>query len=79
VMGVSRTAQGTVGSNASIVSIGKCAGVLSGATAGVPYYLGAAGGISSTPPSSGNQLVRVGYAMNATDLWVEIQAYGKRA
>ena len=79
VMGLAKTAQATPGSSAEVVSHGIAVGVLSGATVGTPYYLQAAGGISSAVPGAGNRVILVGYAKNATDLWVQILDYGKKA
>lgn len=79
VMGVARTAQPTPGSPSEIVSIGECAGALTGATPGTPYFLGSAGGISTSLPGGGNRLILVGYAVSADDLWISIHDYGKKA
>lgn len=79
VMGVARTAQGTPGSNATIVSMGPAANVLSSATAGTPYYLQDGGGEGTALPGAGKRIVQTGYAKNATDLFVFIIDYGKRA
>lgn len=81
VFGVARTAQSTVGLTAAVVSIGEAVGVLTGlgATTGQNIYLAAGGGLSITAPSAGNRVIRVGIAMNATDLWVDIIDYGKKA
>ena len=77
VIGVTRTAQAVVGSPAAVVFQGPCAGILTGATPGATYYLAAAGGLTTSPPAGGNHLVSVGYAINATDLFVMINRYGK--
>lgn len=79
VIGVIRTGAGAAGATPDVVSHGKCAGVLSSATAGVRYFLQDAGGIGTGLPSAGNYVVRVGYAYNADDLWVRIRHLGKRA
>lgn len=79
VTGVAKTAQSTVGQNATIVSHGEAAGVLLGATPGTPYFLQAAGGIGTSLPPAGNRVVRVGYAVSATDLWVAIMDFGRKA
>jgi hypothetical protein len=57
--------------------MGYNAGVLSSATAGSVYYLQSSGGIGTTVPSGGNNVVQVGFAINATDLFVMIQRFGK--
>jgi len=77
-IGVATTAQSTVGQNATIVSIGLAAGVISGATVGTPYYLQDGGGIGTAIPTGNKRVVLVGYAKNANDLWVEIQDFGKK-
>lgn len=79
VLGVARTAQSTTGNTAAIVSSGPVAGVLTGATAGVAYYLSATGGLTTTVPSGGNRIIQIGVAKNTTDLWVRIIDYGKKA
>lgn len=79
VIGVARTAQSTVGQTSEIVSNGECAGVLSTATAGTPYYLQNTGGIGTSLPGAGYRVILVGYAASADDLWVAIRDYGKQA
>lgn len=75
---VARLAQATVGQTAPFVSDGACIGVLSSATPGTKYYLAAGTGLSAVRPGgAGNRIIQMGYAMNATDLWVEIQDYGR--
>ena len=80
VFGVATTAQGVVGQTVTVVSIGEAAGAIAGlgATAGDNIYLAVGGGLSLTPVSNA-RVIRVGIAMNATDLWVEVQDYGKKA
>lgn len=80
VMGVAETAQVTVGNNATVVSQGVATGVISGATAGTPYYLQATGGMGTALPTGGGRrrIVQVGVAKNATDLWVRVVDYGRR-
>lgn len=77
VIGVSLAAT-SAGGTATIVKRGTAAGVLSGANPGDPMYLGSTGGLSSSAPVSG-RIIRVGYAINSTDLEVEIADYGQRA
>jgi hypothetical protein len=79
VVGVTRIGQTTPGDTAEVVSAGICAGVLSGATAGDAYYLATGGGIATSLPGSTKRVIRVGYAVNASDLWVEIVDFGKKA
>lgn len=79
IIGVARTGQATPGSSAPIVTAGPCAGVLTGATAGTPYYLASSGGLTSTVPGAGKRVIQVGVAKNATDLFVRIVDYGKKA
>lgn len=79
VIGVIRTGAGVAGSTPEVVSHGKCAGILSSATAGTRYFLQDAGGINTSLPAAGSYVVRVGYAFNADDLWVRIRHLGKRA
>ncbi len=52
---------------------GVATGILSGATAGTVYFLSTAGALTTTPPStSSTVIVKVGIALNATDLLVQI-------
>jgi hypothetical protein len=53
--------------------------VLSGATAGDRYYLQDGGGIGTTIPSASKRIIQVGIAINATDLFVRIVDFGKKA
>jgi len=75
VNGIVRSA---AGGTAQVVSFGLAKGVLSGATAGARYWLQASGGIGTSQPASGNNLIQVGVAANATDLFVHIIDQGKR-
>ena len=81
-IGVAVTAQSTVGQDVTYVSRGIAPGVLSGATPGDRYYLQPGGGIgtalASGPPGSERRNVLIGTAMNATDLFVDIQDWGCR-
>jgi hypothetical protein len=79
ILGVARTGQAVVGSSAPIVSVGTAASVLTGATAGTAYYLQAGGGLGTSVPGAGRRVIRVGFAINATDLFVQIADYGKKA
>lgn len=81
VIGIIRTGAGAAGATPEVVSQGLCDGVLTGATAGTAYYLDSAGGITPTfgDIGAGERVVRVGYAYNATDLWVHIDDFGKKA
>lgn len=78
-IGIARTAQAVIGNNTEMVSHGIAAGVLSGATAGQQYYLAAAGGVATSSPAAGNRVISMGFAVNATDLWVRITDFGKKA
>lgn len=74
------TASISASSSGYIQRSGVLSGALSGATAGAPYFLAASGGLTATPPSSsGNRVIRVGWAKNATDLEISIQDMGKKA
>jgi len=79
VIGLNVTTVGAAGSAVRIVQRGVVAGALAGATAGTPYYVQAAGGIGTTIPGGGNNIVRIGIAKNATDLIVDIREYTKKA
>lgn len=61
-------------------SSGVAKGALSAANPGAIYYLAVGGGLATTPPTaSGSTVVRVGFAVSATDLVVMPQYLGKRA
>lgn len=77
LIGVIRSGGGAAGSSVEVVTSGPCAGVLSGATANTPYYLAVGGGLSTSLPAEGNRVILVGYALNATDLYVRLVDYGE--
>jgi hypothetical protein len=79
VIGLAETAQATPGSTATIVRRGVAVGVISGATAGTPYYLQDTGGIGTSLPTAGKRVIQVGTAKNASDLEVNVIDYGKKA
>jgi hypothetical protein len=63
-----------------VVTMGVVAGALSGATANVPYYLGAGGApVLYAALGGGDRTIRLGFAKNATDLEVRVHDYGKKA
>lgn len=78
VVGLNDSGAVSGGGSANVIGAGKNPGVLSGATAGTPYYLASTGGITTTAPGSGNRIIQVGVAYNATDLWVRVVDYGKK-
>ncbi len=79
VIGVCPAAIGA-GAQGRIVHVGVAAGVLSGATAGTPYYLGTTGQpILYASLASNNRVIQLGFAKNATDLWVDLKDLGKKA
>lgn len=76
-VGVSLTTAGS-GNPATIVSHGEAGDVLVGATAGDYYYLAVGGGLTTTRPVGAyNRIVLMGTAINATDLYVDIQFLGR--
>ncbi len=64
-----------------VITHGCVLGALSGATAGTKYFLDATPGALTTtaPVGSGKNVVLMGFAMNATDLYLRVQNIGKRA
>ncbi|MCK5591129.1 MAG: hypothetical protein KAI72_04165, partial [Candidatus Pacebacteria bacterium] len=74
VVGLARTV--VVGDGALTVDVqadGILVGALAGATAGTRYYLSDAGALSSSPPSAtGDYVLMIGIAANATDIFVRI-------
>jgi hypothetical protein len=79
VVGVARTAQGTIGQTCEMVSQGLMTSVLGAATQGAPIYLRSTGTLSEALPAAGHRVILVGYAVSGTDLWVSIKDYGKLA
>jgi len=78
-VGVARQGGGGSPATSEIVKHGVCAGVLSSATVNTPYFLGSAGALVTwgSIPLPG-RIIRVGYAINATDLDVQIMDLGWR-
>jgi hypothetical protein len=78
-IGIARTGGAADPGTSEVVKVGVCTGCLSGATVGEPYYLGTAGALVTygNVPKPG-QVIRMGYAKNATDLDVAIADYGKK-
>jgi hypothetical protein len=79
VIGIIRTDSGAAGSTPQVVSHGPCTGILTGATWNTAYYLQSDGSIATTLPGGGERVVQIGYALNATDLFVLIKDFAKRA
>jgi hypothetical protein len=80
IMGIARTASTALNDTAGIVSEGVATGVLTGATAGDPFYLQDTGGVGTfAAVTSGKRVIRLGFAKNATDLFVDIADLGKKA
>lgn len=78
VIGVNKNAAVSALGSATIFSHGPNPGVLTAATAGTPYYLAAAGGLTTSVLGSGNRIIECGVAINATDLFVRILDFGKK-
>jgi hypothetical protein len=78
-IGVARTGGAANPGTSEVVKVGVCTAVLSGATVNTPYFLGTNGALVllASVPNPG-QVVRMGYAVNGTDLDVQIQDYGKK-
>lgn len=79
VIGIARTAPSS--NLVEVVTVGPCAGVLTSATVNTPYYLADGGGLTTSVAGipGNHRLICVGYAINETDLFVEIKDYGKKA
>jgi hypothetical protein len=78
VIGVAAAAI-TASASGGIIHHGPAAGAISGlgATAGDTIYLDNGGGLSTTRPTgAGQRRVVIGYAINASDLFVNIQRFG---
>lgn len=80
VFGVAREDIAT-NAQGEVVSYGPATGVLTGATYGTKYYLDSTGGLkaNSPPTGGGTRVVMIGWAINATDLWVQPIDFGKKA
>lgn len=80
IVGIARTAAAVLNDTLAIVSEGPATGVLTGATAGDPFFLLDTGGVGTFAAiTAGKRVIRVGYAKNATDLFVDIADLGKKA
>jgi hypothetical protein len=79
IVGIARTAAAGAGNTSEVVVAGIAVGVISSATVGTPYYLQTTGGVGTAFPAAGSRLIQIGIAKNATDLFVRIVDYGKRA
>lgn len=80
-IGVARTGGAANPGTSEVVRNGPCPGVLSGATVNTPYFLGSTGALVlwAGIPTPG-RVLRVGFAMNASDLDIQFMDYGyKRA
>lgn len=75
VIGVCRTTA-TATNPTDVVTHGVALGVLAGATAGDPYFLAGAGGLTTTAPAANSDRVLIGHAINATDLNVNVVFLG---
>lgn len=74
------TSAGAAAATITLIRRGIAAGVLTGAAAGDRYYVNTTGGLTTTPPNgSGNNIILVGTAVNATDLEVNPQYIGRKA
>lgn len=63
-----------------ITKTGVATGIVSGATPGTPYFLASGGGLSAGfPTGSAVSVVRIGFAVNSTDLDVQRQQIGTRS
>lgn len=68
------------GQSVKVYHHGLVPGALTGATPGATYYLGASGAIIDFASiGSAKRIIRLGWAVSATDLWLDIQDLGKKA
>lgn len=80
IVGVARTLCSANNDTFGVVTGGVCTGALTGATAGDPQYLLDTGGIGAFASiTASKRVIRVGFAKNATDLFVQIMDLGKKA
>lgn len=80
VIGIARTGGGADPGTSEVVKCGVATSVVSGKTANTPLFLGSAGALVewASLPVPG-RVVRMGYAVNATDVDVQIADLGWRA
>lgn len=76
--GVAETAAAAAGNTCTVVSHGIATGVIAGATVGDRYFVQSGGGIGATVPSGNVDIIMVGYSVNATDLFVDVNILGKK-
>lgn len=70
----------TSGNPVQVIIAGHCPGALTGATANIPYFLGAGGTpVLYATLASGDRTIGLGFAKNATDLEVRIRDLGKKS
>ena len=85
VIGIAEETQLTGDGYVDVVSWGLCPGVLPAMTPaetvvpGTAYYLHAPHGLSTAMPGKGERVIQCGVALNATDLFVRVIDYGKKA
>jgi len=80
IVGIARTAAAALNDTLAIVSEGVATGVIAAATAGDPFYLQDTGGVGTFAAITANKrVIRIGFAKNATDLFVDIADLGKKA
>jgi hypothetical protein len=77
VIGVARLAP--TANVAPVVMHGVADGILTTASPGTPYYLATGGGLSTSLPGGGKRVIQCGIAWTASDLFVRIVDYGKKA
>lgn len=76
VVGVSLVNAGTLGDPCKFQTHGACA-AFSGLTVGAPYYLDDSGGVDLyTGITSGNRVIRIGYALTTSIIMLNIQDMG---
>lgn len=78
VIGIVESAYWAGDTFVEVLMAGMCRNVLSGAVAGARYYLQPGGGIGASLPPHGNnyRCIRIGIALNASDLLIQIMDYG---
>ena len=74
-IGIALAADQSAGDNIKVVKVGKITVTGHSLTVGQPFYLSAAGGLTSTPPTTaGHAVVKLGLVKDANTLEVQIQA-----
>lgn len=79
VIGVAATTEAAAGTVKVLRDQQVITGVLTGATAGDKYYWNGSAFTTTIPTGSGNRVYQAGYAVNATDLYIDVDFVKKNS